>query len=169
MILFMVSKAKAKLAPATPGKFPRLTGETLTGRKVTLPDDLDRQVNLLILVFSENAQYKVNTWARMILADYEPLEAVSYYEVPMLSGWYRPMAWQIDGWMRQGIPKQYHENTVTFYGDRTPYIEQLGMPDKNSCYLFVLDDQGSIVYRSDDIMSPAKEAKLKAILNKLLS
>ena len=144
--------------------FPTLSGETLTGDKKTFPDDLKNKVNILILVFNEPAQYKVDTWAKMILSEYEPLEEVSYHEVPMLSGWYKPLAWQIDRWMRDGIPDKYHGNTVTFYGNRKPYIMQLGLTDENSCYLFVLDDHRHILHRSEGIMDTEKENKLRSII-----
>ena len=119
--------------------FPRLKGKTLTGKEVTFPDDLQNEVNILILVFKREAQKVVDTWAGLILSEYEPKPNISYHEVPMMSIVYKPISSQIDKWMKGGIPGDYHENTVTFYGDRSPYMKQLGMTDKDSCYVFVLD------------------------------
>ena len=137
--------------------FPRLKGETLTGKTVTFPEDLENDINILILVFKQEGQYLVDTWAGLILKEYEPKPDMSYFEVPMLSIIYKPISWQIDKWMRDGIPKRYHENTVTFYGDRSTYMRQLGMNDKDSCYIFVLDREGEITFRSQGSMTAAKE------------
>ena len=149
--------------------FPTLQAERLTGQTVTFPDDLTEEVNILIVAFDQKAQQLVDSWGRLILAKYEPQPNISYHEVPMISGWYRPMAGQIDRWMRQGIPAQYHENTVTFYGNRAPYMRELRMTRRNSCYVFVLDRKGQIVYRAEGMMDGKKERKLRAIINAMLS
>jgi len=85
-------------------RFPVLTAEKLSGEKITFPDDLEQDVNILILVFERNSQKLVDTWAEIILKEYEPKPNIQYYEVPMISYWYKPIGWQIDNWMRDGIP-----------------------------------------------------------------
>lgn len=147
-------------------RFPKLEAKSLTREKIIFPDDLSDPVNILILVFKQDAQRIVDTWAKIILEEYEPQANISYYEVPMISTWWVPISWQIDNWMRDGIPEDFHDNTTTFYGDRGPYFEQLNMKDKDSCYLFILDSEGYIRFREEGPRNPAKEqAFRKAILS----
>jgi len=149
-------------------RFPELTAETLSGEKITFPDDVNAQVNILILVFEQNSQELVDTWAKIILDEYEPQADISYYEIPMISYWWKPIGWQIDNWMREGIPKDYHDNTATFYGNRSPYFDTLEMNDKSSCYLFLLDKEGNIFFRTEGPRTPQKEATFRqAIANHL--
>lgn len=148
-------------AQTEPQVFPTLQAESLDRNPITFPDDLDQKVNILILVFEQQAQRKVDTWASIILNEYEPQEDISYYEVPMISTWYYPISWQIDNWMRGGIPSQYHKNTTTFYGNRKPYFEALNMTDISSCYTFLLDESGHICYRWEGAMDAAKESEFR--------
>ena len=156
--------------------FPTLKAERLTKEEVIFPDDLKQKANILILVFEQQAQKLVDTWAKIILDEYEPRADVSYHEVPMISTWYAPIGWQIDNWMRGGIPEQFHNNTATFYGNRKPkknsrkpYFEQLDMPKKNSCYVFVLDENGRIKYRVEGPRTETKEAEFRDLLSTLIS
>ena len=168
IIAVAVNLYKNDFQRPSPGMFPELKGETLEGRKVVFPTDLNEEVNILILVFEQKAQSLVNTWADLILGEFEPREGISYYEVPMISTLYYPIAWQIDNWMRDGIPAHLHDNTVTFYGNRSPYFEMLKIEDKESCYLFVVDRQGNIKYRTQGPVSKHNETSFREAMSEIL-
>ncbi len=148
--------------------FPTIKAKTLTKEKITIPQDLDGQVNIIILAFEQKAQRIIDTWAKVILKEYEPQENITYYEIPMISGWYSPMGFQIDNWMRGGIPEEYHDNTATFYGNRQYIFEELNIKDKSNCYLFVLNHKGEIQYRTEDGISPETEKEFRTSVMKLL-
>ncbi len=141
--------------------FPRLEAKQLDREPVVFPDDLTGDVNILILVFEQKSQELVDTWADIILDEFEPQAGISYYEVPMISTWWKPISWQIDNWMRGGIPEDFHDNTATFYGNRTPYFELLDMKDISSCYLFVINAEGRIVHREEGPRAPDKERRFR--------
>ena len=168
IIAIAINLYKNDFQRPSPGMFPELKGETLEGRKVVFPTDLDEEVNILILAFEQKAQPLVNTWANLILDEYEPRKGVSYYEIPMISTLYLPIAWQIDNWMRDGIPAHLHDNTVTFYGHRSPYFEMLEIEDKESCYLFVVDRRGNIKYRTQGPVSEYNEASFREAMTETL-
>ncbi|HAA13470.1 MAG TPA: hypothetical protein DCE41_17975 [Cytophagales bacterium] len=149
--------------------FPTLKAETLSRKTVVFPTDLRGKANILILVFKQDAQRLVNTWADIILDEYEPQVEITYHEVPMISTLYKPIGWQIDNWMRGGIPDQWHDNTATFYGDRGPYYEQLNMTEQRSCYVFVLDDKGTIRYRAEGPKSLEAEKEFREAVATLIN
>lgn len=147
-------------------RFPKMEAKSLRKEKITFPDDLNGEVNILTIVFQQQAQLIVDTWAEIILEEYEPLANITYHEIPMISGLYIPIAWQVDNWMRAGIPESYHDNTTTFYGNRRPYIKALEMDQMDSCYVFILDQAGNIRFRTEGRRDPAKE---KAFRNAIAS
>jgi len=149
--------------------FPDIKAKTLEEKEVLLPENANKEVNIIFLLFEQNAQLHVNTWAEVILEKYEPKMNVSYYEVPMMSGFYRFMSGQINQWMRDGIPEEYHDNTACFYGNRNPVFEALNITDKSSAYLFVLDQKGFIHFRTEGSRSDQKESALRVAIQTLLS
>lgn len=148
-------------------KFPQLKAKSLKKEKITFPDDLTNEINILILVFQQDAQRLVDTWAKIILSEFEPQTNISYYEVPMVSTLYIPIAWQVDNWMRAGIPEQYHDNTTTFYGNRSPYFKKLNMDEKDSCYLFIVDQSGYIQFRTEGARTSEKETAFRNAITSL--
>ena len=161
--------AYAKTIPSTGigDRFPDLTAETLSRQKVTFPGDLNGDANILILVFKQNAQRLVNTWADIILPELDPQPNITYHEVPMISTLYKPIGWQIDNWMRGGIPNEFHDNTATYYGDRSAYFKALDMPKRGSCYVFVLDSEGIIRYRYEGPRTSEAEEEFRAVVQQL--
>ena len=151
-----------------PPRFPNIMANTLKKVPLAIPKDLNQTVNIVILVFERQAQAKVNTWAEMILSEMEPQDHISYYEIPMMSGMYSPIGWQIDNWMRAGIPKDYHDNTATFYGNRKFVFDELDISDRSSCYLFVLDKSGRIQFRAEGVRNPTSESEFRKVVSNLL-
>ena len=148
--------------------FPTLEAERLSGAKVVFPEDVNAKANILILVFKQRAQRIVNTWADIILEELEPQSTITYHEVPMISTFYKPFSGGIDSGMRGGIPEQYHDNTTTFYGDRSPYFDKLGMDKKSSCYVFVLDKDGIIRYRYEGRRTDKAEQEFRSVISELI-
>lgn len=149
-------------------KFPELTATTLADRAITFPTDLESKASIIIIAMERNTQKLVDTWTPFILENYGKNEEVSFYEVPMISGWYSWMSGFIDGGMRSGIDQSFHDNTATFYGDRSRYIKQLNMKDKSDCYIFILDETGTIRYNSSGNMTDEKQKQLSEIMDSVL-
>jgi len=87
-------------------------------RKDSFPGRLACGVQRADSCFQQDAQSLVDTRAEIILKEYEAKENISCHEVPMISTLYKPISWQIDNWVRAGIPSQFHDNTATFHGNR---------------------------------------------------
>ncbi len=127
--------------------FPTVSAKTLAGRCVTFPKETRGQVGLVFVAFEQRAQTDIDSWVDPLIADYLDSEQVSYYEIPMISGGYKPVSRLIDGGMRGGVPKKLHDKTATFYGDRADFFSSMEITDKKRAYLFVLSRDGRIVYR----------------------
>lgn len=134
-------------------KFPSIPVKTLSGDQKIFPDQLNKEVNIIILAFEEWAQKDVETWASFILEDYDIEDEINYYELPMMSKFYSWLSGWIDGGMKQGIAPGLHDNVATFYGERKPYLEYLGIDDLNTCYAYLLDENGIIQWFGSGAMS----------------
>ena len=148
--------------------FPIVETKTLNNERLVLPKDLNKKANIIILAFVQEAQVDVNTWADIILREYEPKEAVSYYEVPMMNGFYRPFQKYIDNGMRSGIPDKLHDNTATYYGPRRDIFKYLDIEDRSTCYVFLVDEKGYVRFRAAGAMSDSSEYGFRKTINGLL-
>ena len=146
--------------------FPELKAETLSGIDIKYPDDVKGKVTLILIAFKRETQRTIDSWLEPFSKAFETDSSVQFFEIPMLARPWKLMSPIIDGGMRSGIPKQKHGNVTTFYGNVNKYCELLGIEDKSDGYVFLLDKNGIIQWRSNGF---ANEEKLKELFDKIES
>jgi len=146
-------------------RFPRLVAETLSGNSLILPDALDDEIALVALAFRRHAQSLVDSWIAPVSRRFGDTPGFAWYEVPMLAGGWRLMSGFIDGGMRAGIAPAHHDHVATFYGDTTRICEALGIDDLDSAYLFLIDDEGRVLWRGSGWASARRREDLFSALD----
>jgi ATP10 protein len=129
--------------------FPGVSAKTLAGKCVAFPEVTKGKIGVIFVAFQQSAQSQIDTWLPPMISSYLENDAVSYYEIPMISGSYKPFSRLIDGGMRGGVPSSLHERTATFYGRRSKFFSSMAITDTSRAYLFVLSRNGEIVFRAD--------------------
>ncbi|MCI0496561.1 mitochondrial ATPase complex subunit ATP10 [candidate division KSB1 bacterium] len=146
--------------------FPELKAETLSGIEIKYPDDIKGKITLILMAFKRETQRKIDSWLEPFSKAFESDTSVQFFEIPMLAGAWKLMSPIIDGGMRSGIPKGKHGNVTTFYGNVNKYCELLGIEDKSDGYVFLLDQNGVIQWRSSSF---ATEENLRELFDKIES
>jgi hypothetical protein len=148
--------------------FPTVRAKTLAKRCVRFPDETKGKVGLVFVAFEQGAQQDINSWVSPFIGDVLSNDAVSYYEIPMISGAYKPVSRFIDGGMRGGVPKDLHDRTATFYGKRADFFQSMAITDESRAYLFVLSRDGRIMFRTEGAATAEKiSAARKALEDEL--
>lgn len=149
-------------------QFPEIKTKTLSGRTLRIPSDLTAEKTLLVLVFEDSGKYEepqgqATKWLELYEKELKPV-GFACYELPMMSGKYRLMSFIIDSGMRSGIPPGRHDQVASFYGDKKRYMEKLGIYDLRRTYVYLIDKQGEILFKTS---GEPKEAHLKQLLSLL--
>ncbi|MFC7133505.1 MULTISPECIES: hypothetical protein [Salinibaculum] len=152
----------------TEARFPPITGETLTGRTLQLPDEFEEPLNLVFVAFRRTQQADIDSWlpvASDIEASYPD---VRYYEVPVISRLYAAARPVIDGGMRAGIPDtDTRERTVTVYTDKRIVRRALDIEDESEIHAFLVDRDGVIYWRAVGPRDDDAAAHLEEIVESL--
>ncbi|MEE4311402.1 MAG: hypothetical protein V2J62_05985 [candidate division KSB1 bacterium] len=146
--------------------FPTLKAETLSGIDILYPDDVKGKTTLILMAFKRETQLKIDSWLKPFLERFEKNTSIHFFEIPMLAKGWKLMSRFIDGGMRSGIPTEKHGNVSTFYGDVDKYCRLLSITDKSDGYVFLLDGDGIIRWRSSGF---ATEGKLESLYSKIES
>ena len=143
-------------------RFPEVTGKALTGEEVTLPTDLEKPYTLLAVAFLRQQQADVDTWIPNMEKIEDAREDFAFYEIPTIREMGGIRRWFIYRGMRGGIPSERaRARTVTLHIDKAPFRKELGIETEDSIYLFLLDAEGAVVWRTQGEWSPEKEAELR--------
>jgi hypothetical protein len=75
---------------------------------------------------------------------------LEYYELPVLSRFYSPIRWLIDGGMKGCfLDWEARERTITVYTNKRAFRVQLGIKDENTIHVFLLEGSGRLIWRTE--------------------
>lgn len=164
-----VMVGRSRLAPTRDEiHFPQVSGYNLMREEFIFPEDFQGSYNLVIIPFQQRQQADVNTWIpaaqelERIFPDLVYYELPTIYQLPALSRTF------INEGMRAGIPDPTsRERTVTFYLDKSVFKQALGIDTEEEIQLFLVDRQGTILWREEGLFSPEKQQSLLEALEQL--
>jgi len=146
-------------------QFPTLSGSNLKRQKLSLPQDLEGDLNLVLIAFQQWQQRQVDTWipfARQLEKDHP---AVRYYELPTIQRLNALARTFINEGMRAGIPDPLaRERTITLYLDKPAFRQALQLPGEEDISVLLLDRQGQVLWRREGAFTPEKGESLAAVV-----
>jgi hypothetical protein len=151
-------------------RFPTVTGSNLLRRKVTLPDDLGGELNLLFIAFQQWHQAWVDTWTPAGRSLEAAFPGLRFYELPVIQSMNRFSQTFINEGMRAGIPNPgTREKTITLYLDKKAFRQALELPGEDTIWVLLVDRQGNVLWREQGAYSPEKgSALLQAVQDCLI-
>jgi hypothetical protein len=145
--------------------FPRVQGTSLTKQPITLPDYYRGKSTLILVGYTQKAQFDIDRW---ILGALQADVGTEIVEVPTIAGMMPQMVQGfIDNGMRSGIPKSDWGSVVTVYEDAPKIIEALGNERPQSAYVVLLNKEGRIVWSSNIGYSASQILELKKVVEAL--
>ena len=146
-------------------QFPTVAGSNLHRKKLSLPQDFQGELNLVLIAFQQWQQTQVDTWipfARQ-LEDSHP--GVRYYELPTIRELNVLARTFINEGMRAGLPDQtVRERTITLYLDKDEFRQALQLPHEDHIYALLLDSEGQVLWRSEGAFTLEKGESLQSQL-----
>jgi len=123
--------------------FPTVTGSNLLHRAVTLPGDLQGEINILFMAFYQWHQALVDSWAPYASKLEQSNPGVRFYETPVIHKMNFLAQTIINEGMRAGIPSPAtREKTITLYLDKKELRRSLSIPNEETIWVILLDRQG---------------------------
>jgi hypothetical protein len=146
-------------------KFPEISGSNLLRQKITLPDDLQGELNILLVAFHRWHQDLVDTWVPAVDQLEGSYSGVRFYEIPVIQNMNFVYRTFINEGMRAGIPNQAtRQKTITLYLNKEEFRRAVDIPDESTIWVLVVDRQGNILWRTEGAYTQEKgDALLNAI------
>jgi len=148
MLLWLAVPAHAGVGRLPVGtRLPALVGETLAGPDLRLPEAARGRVTLIAMGFSYASRHAVEPWMDRFRRDFARDSAVTFYELPMMSG-IGPRLGKpfIDSGMRRGTPSELHARVATVWTDVATWRRRLAVRDQDLAYLILIDRDGRVVW-----------------------
>jgi hypothetical protein len=147
--------------------FPKLSGETLDGKTLQLPDSCKGKYTLIGMAHSSDAEQDLQTWIDPVYQKYiaksgllDAAEDINVYFIPMFTGSSLPFYDKSKNKMKETTQKDLQGHVIFYKGEITSYKQILAIEKKDTPYIYLLDPQGKIVYTTNGNWT---EAKMDAI------
>lgn len=145
---------------------PAVTGEDLTGAKVTLPDASKGRVTLIAFGFSYDSRTPVEACSEHLRTKFGANPEFNWYQVPMVGGLGRLAKPFIMGGMRKQSPDP--KNTVVVFGGVGPWKARFNVKDDALAYLVLLDRAGVVKWfhtgRFDGAVANTLDQQIQSLL-----
>jgi hypothetical protein len=144
-------------------QFPEVIGSNLQRKKLTLPQDFQGELNLVMIAFQQWQQTQVDTWIPFARQLEETYPGVRYYELPTIQRLNALARTFVNEGMRAGIPNPVaRERTITLYLDKDDFRQALQLSHEDDIYVLLLDRQGQVLWRAGGAFTPEKGESLAA-------
>jgi hypothetical protein len=143
-----------------------VSGSSLDGKRFNLPRDLKGKVNIVIIAFRREQTDLIEQWAGPLKDVMKADPSLELYELPTLGRSYSPFHWWIDGGMRAGIVnEEARRRTITIYTNKRNFKVQIGIPNEETIYIFLVGKDGRIITRVQGDFTDEKYQQLQNAIN----
>ncbi len=165
-LLLLASWALGLEGSGGPATFPTVSAEALDKRKVTLPADLEGQINLLLLSFAPDQQNQLETWTAASQALQHTNFSFRAYRIPVADRENFIFRWWANASLRsdETDPELWHW-VVPIYVEKAPMRAQLGIADENSVVALLVDKAGRVLWRATGASTAQTRASLAAAVH----
>ena len=145
----MAPKAYGQTDTFVGAKCPVISGESLAGIKVDLPQAAAGKVTLVMVAFKRDSIPLLDPWLEAYDDAFGKKDGYAFYKIPMMkSSFAKQISGMINEKMKKDNPKELHDNIVTYYGPVDAYLKAMGISDEEKGYAFIIDQKGVVQWKS---------------------
>jgi len=146
---------------------PRVEGETLSGKKILLPDDARGKIALLAIGFSRKGGNATRAWSDRFKNEFGADPRFAVYPLAELEGAPRFVRGMIVGSMRKGTPTADRDRFVTLFQGTEELKRFVGFSTSDEAYLLLLDANGTVQWRGHGLFGEEDYLALQTAARKL--
>ena len=149
-IIFLgsMSLASAQVIPTT-------NAETLTGKKVTLPDAVRGHVSIFVVGFSRKSKDPTGDWTKKLRPLYAQDRDLQIYQAAHLQGAPRLIRGMIVSGMKKGVPPDQQDNFFVLYEAPDDWKRWVNFSEPDDAYIVLVDKAGQTVWRTHGPLNDA--------------
>lgn len=136
---------------------PRIEGETLSGKKVTLPDG---RPAVLIIGFTHGSQAQTKAWSQRIHNQIDTWSISVLEDVPRL------MRGMVSHSIKGSIPREEHDRFLLVYHGEKELKQAAGFDRPEDAYVLAIDASGAVLWRFHGSVTDAAAEQAAAALKK---
>jgi hypothetical protein len=132
---------------------PSCTAETLTDKKVTLPNDVRGHISVFVVGFSRKSKDPANAWSKRLQEEFAGNPNVAVYEVAHLQGAPRLLRGMIVSGMRKGVPPEQEERFLVVTEKEDEWKRWANFTEPDNAYVLILNKSAEATWRTHESLN----------------
>jgi hypothetical protein len=149
------------VAQAQSARIPVTHETTFAGTQVTLPNDLQGRVGVLVLGFSKSSGDMCKAWGQRLAASYPESSGVMYYQMPVLEAVPKLVRGMIVKGIRSGVPESERAHFMPTFSDEDEWKKIARYANADDAYVLLVDGDGRVRWQTSGEATDAAFAALK--------
>lgn len=143
-------------------RFPIVSGDTLNGETVQMPDFFTGDYNLVIVPFDREQQEAVIDWLPIMQELQTQYDGLAYYSIGALPDVSSGIRLLISGGMRLALDNDVRDVSVLLYlQDQQAFADSLNISSLDASQLLILNPDGEVIWQTDGTYSEASVQALR--------
>lgn len=149
-------------------RLPTISGESLAGQKIVLPDAAAGKVAVLIFGFTKASKGPTSAWAEKLQTDFGTRPEFELYQLPVLEAVPHLFRGIVISGIRKGVLETKRERFVPILQREAELKKLVHYDEADDAYLVVLDRSGNILDQSHDFPDQASYSRLQTRIESIL-
>ena len=166
LVLILCHAAHAQAAgDLSAFRFPVLVSYNLEKNKVTLPSDLQGEMNLLIMPFELEQQKEADSWTPIVKMVEASHPGLRHYLVPIFGSENFLYRWWMNSSLRSLLPAEdQRQTTIPLYLNRQRFLKQLQVTSDREITVLLVEKNGRVLWRTTGPLTKDKQISLETAL-----
>jgi hypothetical protein len=148
LLLRQLSLALLFTACAVAQTIPHTEAETLSGKKIVLPDDFAGHIAVINMGFSRAGGDSSGRWGKQLHQELAGEKNVRIYSIAELQDAPKLVRGVIKRGMRSGVPRNEQDFFVVLYQDEDAWKKATDFSDTNDAYILLVDPSGKVLWHT---------------------
>lgn len=166
LVAFVAALGFAVAMPLRGEQMPRITGENLSGKQVSLPSASSGSVAIICIGFSHASQSQLKPWAERATKAFGQNDRVVVYAIAVLEDAPRLVRGMAVHGMRSRVTAQQHDHFIVVYQGESELKRITRFQRPEEAYIVLLDPRGEIQWVSH---GPVSDAALQELTDRVRS
>jgi hypothetical protein len=147
---------------------PHTEAETLSGKKIVLPDALNNHPTIVVMGFTKRSQSQTSAWSTQLTKDYANEPRLQRYSIAVLDDVPNFIRGMVIGSIRRNVPKDQQDTFIVLTHDAKPWRDLAAITNADDAYVILFDDTAHVVAQThgpvENAYSPL-QAEIRNALN----
>ena len=168
LLFFFCTLMLTTFAPAQHETMPTISGESLAGSTVVLPEAAKGKVAILVFGFTKASKEPTKAWASKLNSEFANRPDFVLYQLPVLEEVPRLLRGLVISSMKKGVPADLRDHFVPILQGEAGLKSLVNYKEPDDGYLVVLNRSSQIVERLHGASPDGRYAQLKTEIQSLL-